>query len=85
MEKDWLFATDEYICDLRTVAVLVKDNKTNLGSTTSNLVMILFPSYFLIKLDLGKSLHIIPRFLCVLGIFTIGFFIYSETYKVIFP
>ena len=27
MEKDWLFATDEYICDLRTVAVLVKDNK----------------------------------------------------------
>lgn len=27
MEKDWLFATDEYICDLRTVAVLVEDNK----------------------------------------------------------
>lgn len=27
MEKDWLFTTDEYICDLRTVAVLVKDNK----------------------------------------------------------
>ena len=27
MEKDWLFATDEYICDLRTVAVLVKNNK----------------------------------------------------------
>ena len=25
--QDWLFATDEYICDLRTVAVLVKDNK----------------------------------------------------------
>lgn len=23
MEKDWLFSTDEYICDLRTVAVLV--------------------------------------------------------------
>ena len=27
MSKDWLFSTDEYICDLRTVAVLVKDNK----------------------------------------------------------
>ena len=27
MEKDWLFSTDEYICDLRTVAVLVKNNK----------------------------------------------------------
>ena len=27
MERDWLFATDKYICDLRTVAVLVKDNK----------------------------------------------------------
>lgn len=27
MENDWLFSTDEYICDLRTVAVLVKDNK----------------------------------------------------------
>lgn len=27
MNKDWLFSTDEYICDLRTVAVLVKDNK----------------------------------------------------------
>lgn len=27
MQKDWLFSTDEYICDLRTVAVLVNDNK----------------------------------------------------------
>ena len=27
MNKDWLFSTDEYICDLRTVAVLVKENK----------------------------------------------------------
>lgn len=27
MEKDWLFTTDDYICDLRTVAVLIKDNK----------------------------------------------------------
>lgn len=27
MEKDWLFTTDEYICDLRTVGVLVKDDK----------------------------------------------------------
>lgn len=27
MERDWLFATDDYICDLRTVAVLIKDNK----------------------------------------------------------
>lgn len=26
-DKDWLFSSDEYICDLRTVAVLVKDNK----------------------------------------------------------
>ena len=26
-DKDWLFASDEYICDLRTVAVLVKDGK----------------------------------------------------------
>ena len=27
IKKDWLFTTDEYICDLRTVAVLVKDGK----------------------------------------------------------
>ena len=27
VEKDWLFATDEYICELRTVAVLIKDDK----------------------------------------------------------
>ena len=27
MQNDWLFSTDEYICELRTVAVLVKDNK----------------------------------------------------------
>ncbi len=27
MDKDWLFATDEYICDLRTVGVLIRDNK----------------------------------------------------------
>lgn len=27
MEKDWLFKTDEYICDVRTVGVLFKDNK----------------------------------------------------------
>lgn len=27
LKKDWLFAADEYICDLRTAAVLVKDGK----------------------------------------------------------
>ena len=27
MNKDWVFTTEEYICDLRTAAVLVKDNK----------------------------------------------------------
>lgn len=27
MDKDWFFATDDYICDLRTVAVFLKDNK----------------------------------------------------------
>ena len=27
MDKDWLFATEEYICDLRTVGVLIRDNK----------------------------------------------------------
>lgn len=27
MDKDWLFSIDEYICGVRTVAVLVKDNK----------------------------------------------------------
>jgi len=27
MDKDWLFKTDEYICDLRTVGVLVRDGK----------------------------------------------------------
>ena len=26
IEKDWLFSSDEYICDLRTVGVLVKNN-----------------------------------------------------------
>ena len=27
MEKDWIFRTDEYICDLRTVGVLVRNGK----------------------------------------------------------
>ena len=27
IDKDWLFTTENYICDLRTVAVLVKDSK----------------------------------------------------------
>ena len=27
IEKDWLFSSDEYICDLRTVGVLVKYNR----------------------------------------------------------
>lgn len=27
MDKDWLFATEEYICELRTVGVLIRDNK----------------------------------------------------------
>ena len=27
MNKDWLFTADEYICDLRTVGVLIRDGK----------------------------------------------------------
>lgn len=27
MKKDWLFESDKYICDLRTAAVLIKNNK----------------------------------------------------------
>lgn len=27
MEKDWLFESDEYICDLRVAAVLIENNK----------------------------------------------------------
>lgn len=27
MDKDWLFKTEEYICDVRTVGVLFKDDK----------------------------------------------------------
>lgn len=27
MERDWIFKTEEYICDLRTVGVLVRDGK----------------------------------------------------------
>lgn len=27
MDKDWLFRTDEYTCDLRTVGVIVRDGK----------------------------------------------------------
>ena len=27
LDKDWLFVSDEYIFDLRTVAVLVQDGK----------------------------------------------------------
>lgn len=27
IDKDWLFADANYVCDLRTVAVLVKDGK----------------------------------------------------------
>ncbi len=27
LEKDWLFSADTYICDIRTVGVLVKNNK----------------------------------------------------------
>lgn len=31
-DKDWLFSSEEYICDLRTVAVLVQDG--NIFSAT---------------------------------------------------
>ena len=27
MEKDWIFMNDDYICDLRVVGVLIRDNK----------------------------------------------------------
>ena len=27
MAQDWLFGTDAYICDLRTVAVIVRDQR----------------------------------------------------------
>lgn len=27
MDKDWIFTNDEYICDLRAVGVLIKDNR----------------------------------------------------------
>lgn len=27
LEKDWLFASNEFFCDLRTVGVLVRNNK----------------------------------------------------------
>lgn len=27
LEKDWLFSSGNYICDVRTVGVLIKDNK----------------------------------------------------------
>lgn len=27
MQKDWLFATNEYICDVRVAAVLIRDNR----------------------------------------------------------
>ena len=27
MDKDWIFKADEYICDLRTVGVLIRDGK----------------------------------------------------------
>ena len=27
MDKDWIFTTEEYTCDLRVAAVLVKDNR----------------------------------------------------------
>ena len=27
MEKDWIFSSEEYICDVRTVGVLVRDGK----------------------------------------------------------
>lgn len=27
MDKDWLFSVNEYICDLRTAAVVIKDGK----------------------------------------------------------
>ncbi len=27
LKKDWLFSSDEYICDLRAAGVLIRDNK----------------------------------------------------------
>ena len=31
IDKDWLFTSSDYICDLRTVAVLVKNEIHNLN------------------------------------------------------
>lgn len=27
LDQDWLFSSEEYICGIRTVGVLIKDNK----------------------------------------------------------
>ena len=46
MEKDWLFSTDEYICELRTVAVLVKENKIdNVELINEDALKIDFPHF----------------------------------------
>ena len=70
------------VCTLFVESIINISNA--IGSTTSNFVMIIFPSFFLVKLDLSNKWHVIPRLLCVVGVLTIGYYIYSETYKMIY-
>ena len=70
------------VCTLFVESIINISNA--MGSTTSNLVMIIFPSFFLVKLDLSNRWHVVPRMLCVIGVLTIGYYIYSETYKMIY-
>lgn len=54
-----------------------------MGSTTSNAVMVLFPCYFLIKLDVSGRKHIIPKFFFLFGITTLLVYFITEGYKLI--
>ena len=61
IDKDWLFATSDYICDLRTVAVLVKDGKILVQREKDGNEYALLGGH----VKIGETLHFTIWLICV--------------------
>lgn len=84
---NWIIVTLTYVavlvCTLYVDKVISISNF--LGSTASNMVMLVYPALFLIKLDVSNRKNILPKISVLIGSVTFMLFIVSEIQKVIDP
>lgn len=76
-----LLYTSVLVCTLYIKQIISISNA--MGSTTSNAVMILFPCFFLIKLDGSGKKHYIPKFFLLFGFATLIVYFVTEGYKIL--